>query len=295
MSPIETAALVALLQDPAATPPPPKDKVELKNGDILYGTVSGPTDGRLEIEHPTLGKISVPADDVKSFGPVPPPTAAEPESPWSHYGGLQFPGQHPENDNFNLRAAGGFVWKQEHGTLTLDAEYFYNVSNSTTLDNNFLATAVEKLDLGDSGWFGFGRLQYEWDQFQTWEHRFSGYLGPGYHVIKEETMMLDVYAGAGATYYYQTDEWRAELIVGEDFEWKIDERQKLVVNASFAPQVDDFADYRIEGRAEWSCLVGDKKKGLEMLLGVRDIYQSDPGEGGTPNDLRIYGGLNYTF
>jgi hypothetical protein len=32
-----------------------------------------------------------------------------------------------------------------------------------------------------------------------------------------------------------------------------------------------------------------------MLLGVRDIYQSDPGEGGTPNDLRIYGGLNYTF
>jgi hypothetical protein len=67
------------------------------------------------------------------------------------------------------------------------------------------------------------------------------------------------------------------------------------VNASFAPQVDDFSDYRIEGRVEWSCLIGDKKKGLEMLLGVRDIYQSDPGEGGTPNDLRIYGGLNYTF
>ncbi|MFO0004573.1 MAG: DUF481 domain-containing protein, partial [bacterium] len=119
-----------------------------------------------------------------------------------------------------------------NGTLTIDAEYFYNVSNATTLDNNILATAIEKLDFGDKGWFGFGRAQYEYDQFQQWEHRLSGYLGPGYHLIKTDRTMLDVYAGAGASYYYQTDEWRAEFIVGEDFEWKIDERQKITVNSS---------------------------------------------------------------
>ena len=295
MSPFETAALVALLQDPAQAPPPPKDKVELKNGDVLFGTVSGPTAGRLEIDHPTLGKISVPEDDVKSFGPVPPPEVTEPESPWTCYVGLQFAGQYTANDNFNLRASAGAAWKQEHGSFTIDAEYFYNVSNAETLDNNLLVTAIEKLDLGDKGWFGFGRAQYEWDQFQEWEHRLSAYLGPGYHVLKSDSVMLDVYAGAGASYYYQTDEWRAEFIVGEDFEWKIDERQKITVNSSIAPQFDDLADYRIEGRAEWSCLVGDKKKGVQMLLGVRDIYQSDVEPGGTNNDLRIYGGLNYTF
>lgn len=295
MTPFETAALVALLQDPATPPPAPQDKVELKNGDVLYGTVSGPTDGRLEIDHPTLGKISVPQDDVKSFGPVPPPEVAEPESPWTYYVGLQFAGQYTANDNFNLRASAGAEWKQEHGVFTIEAEYFYNVSNAETLDNNFLATAIEKLDFGDKGWFGFGRFQYEWDQFQEWEHRFSGYLGPGYHLIKREDMMLDVYAGAGASYYYQTDEWKAEFIVGEDFEWKIDERQKITVNASIAPQVDDFSDYRIEGRAEWSCQIGNEKSGLAMVLGVRDIYQSDVEPGGTNNDLRIYGGLNYNF
>jgi len=292
MTPLELAALSALLLDPANPPPPPKDKVEMKSGDVFYGNVTGPTDGRLVIEHPTLGSISVPADDVKAWGPVPLP---EEESPWTFYVGLQFTGQYNQNDNFDLRASAGFTWQQSGGKLTLAAEYFYNVSNSDTLDNNALVNAKQEWDLGDSPWYIFATGTYQWDQFQEWEHRISAYAGPGYRLIREESIQLDVYVGAGATYYYQTDEWRAEGIIGENFTWLIDDRQKLTVNCSFAPQFDDFADYRIEGRAEWSCLVGDKKKGIALLLGVRDIYQSDVPAGDNGNDLRIYGGLNYTF
>jgi len=286
------AILAALLDDPMAPPPPPPDRVRLSSGETLLGTICGSNGDTVTLDHATLGLLEIPRDSIDEFGPIPAP---ERPKAWTYYLGLQFAGAFNVNNELNLRASGGLRWNQEEGTFTLDAEYFFNSSNDQTLDNDILVTAVQRWDIESSDWFVQLRGIYQWDQFETWEHRVSLYLGPGYRFVNQPDMKLNFTFGAGSTYEYQTDVWTPELIFGEDFTWKLDARQTLSIAVNYAPDIVDFSNYRLDGRAEYAVQVGAAGSGMALTFGARDIYQSRIEGPGTNNDLRIYGGIRYTF
>ena len=76
--------------------------------------------------------------------------------------------------------------------------------------------------------------------------------------------------------------------------WIISEVQTLEASAWIAPSFDDFSQYLVLARAEWSMKI-DPTIGLSLLGGVRWQFQSQVPAGQNPDDTRIYAGLKLDF
>ncbi|MFO0827589.1 MAG: DUF481 domain-containing protein [Phycisphaerales bacterium] len=322
------AGLLAVQVEAQTSPSPPLDQVTLKSGDVLRGRLKGSTDEAVTFEHPELGVLTIAKDRIASFGPLATSlpaqatgstesaegtkdsqktassataeASASPEqakkSPWDFFLGFAVSGTWNVNDETSVRASGGAKY-EEHGLrLTLDAAYYFRVYNGANSDNNLLINGLEELTLGESSWLLFAQQQYQYDEFQAWENRVSLYFGPGYRLIKNDAMDLTLRAGFGATYEAGgVDDWSAEALLAEEFNWRISKRQKLMVNSSIAPELANLASYRLQFAAEYSLAIDESKKGLAVTFGVRDIFDSQPQPDSSSNDLRAYAGMRYDW
>jgi hypothetical protein len=309
------------------------DQVVLQGGDVLRGRILGQVNGALLLEHRELGLIRIPLVRVRQYGSAQSTTDDSPDAeaavdagdaprggetaaerggspgrseeasegefrttPWDFYVSFAFAGAFNINDELTLRGGFGARHEDDRTRTTIDAEYYFRVFNSDVTDNNFLAKLVQEWNFGRSPWLFFVQGQYQYDEFQGWEHRISGYLGPGYRLVKTEDMSLTLRVGAGATYEAgSVDEWTPELLLAEDFAWKIGERQTIAFNASIAPNIEDLSDYRIQAQLEYVLALAGAPKGLALTLGLRNIYDSKPDDDVEGNELRIYGGIRYDF
>lgn len=231
-----------------------------------------------------------------------PPIATDPaadaarDEGWKVNLGFALAGNFAINDEVTLRASIGARRETARDTTTLEAEYYYRLFNSDVTDNNVLAKALQEWNFGTSPWLFFIQGQYQYDEFQPWTHRVSMYVGPGYRVVHDETMDLTFRLGGGATYENgDVDEVEPELLLAEDWTWRISRRQALTLNTSIAPNVQDFADYRIQSQIEYRFLLDETKRGLSLTAGLRDIFLSKPAPDAKSNELRVYAGLRYDF
>ncbi len=306
------------------------DQLRLRSGDLLRGRVLDSSDGVLRFEHPELGVLAIPFERIESYGPVPTavtpaaqpasqptsaaladatgstateptvapvePAVAEKDGAWETYIGFALAGNFALNEEVTMRANIGAKRVTPRDTTTLEAEYYYRVFNSDVTDNNILAKALQEWNFGDSPWLFFAQGQYQYDEFQPWRHRVSLYVGPGYRLLRTEAMDLAIRLGVGATYENgDVDQVEPEILIAEDWTWRISPRQTLVLNTSIAPNVEDVADYRVQTQFEYRYLIDDAKRGLSLTAGLRDIYLSKPAPDGEGNELRIYAGLRYDF
>jgi hypothetical protein len=221
---------------------------------------------------------------------------SEKDGGWETYIGFALAGNFALNEEVTMRANIGAKRVTPRETTTLEAEYYYRVFNSDVTDNNILAKALQEWNFGDSPWLFFAQGQYQYDEFQPWRHRVSLYVGPGYRLVRTEAMDLAIRLGVGATYENgDVDQVEPEVLIAEDWTWRISPRQTLVLNTSIAPNVEDVADYRVQTQIEYRYLIDDAKRGLSLTAGLRDIYLSKPAPDGEGNELRIYAGLRYDF
>jgi hypothetical protein len=304
------------------------DLVVLKNGDRLVGTVISNTEGVVTFDHPDLGRLNLPTSSLASIavGPIPPldasapgagpaaPAApeaakeAEPAAPpaepvaprktgeWDVHLAFALAGNFAVNDEITLRAGAGAERETERSKTTLSGEYYYRVFDDVTTDNNLLLKALQEWTIDESPWLFFTQGQYQYDEFQPWTHRISGYVGPGYRVLDTDTLRLTVRAGAGATYEAgDVHRWKPEALLAEEFRWTISRRQTIALDSSIAPNVEDFSDYRVQTSLEYRLLIDESKRGLSLTAGLRDIYLSKPADQGKANELRVYAGLRYDF
>ena len=317
---ITLGALLALMVSPwllaqeatSGKPTPSPDQITLKNGDTLRGTITKNDEGLITIQHPVLGPVTIGLDKIESYGTAPAVDSGSATNrameasvgkapiaelkPWSFYLSLGANGTFSVNDEINLHAAGGVRYETTDFKFNLDGAYDFGAVNNDTSDNNFLANALEEWTLGDTRWIAFGQQQYEYDEFQAWEHRMSAYGGPGYRLIESDTMELTVRAGVGATYQIgDVHELSAEMLLAETFTWQLSKRQKVGVISSIAPKFTDFSSFRVQIGAEWIMALDDSKKGLALTVGARDQYESKPDSGSVANDLRVYAGVRYDF
>lgn len=310
---------------------PPMASITLRSGDVLRGTLVRETADAVTLEHPELGTITIPTRNLLLVAPYDPepgapsssddgdpasgegsataagaegddPSAVKgsgapepPKSPWDYYLSIAFGGSFNTNDEFSFRGGAGMKYEREPFKVSVDGEYYFRVLNEDNVDNNLLINAIEEWTIGTTPWFLFGQQQYQYDEFQSWEHRISLYGGPGYRLIRRDDLALTLRAGAGATYEVGPDEWTPQALLAEEFMWKISERQKFTFDASIAPSFEDINDYLLQVAAEYALAVDNSKKGLALTFGVRDIYDSKPASGSKHNDLRFYGGLRYDF
>lgn len=307
-----------------------QDQVHLKSGDVLRGTIVSSERGVVTLDHPELGRIAIPLEKIESYGPVPEPAAessavvsggasppsTSPAAPapsagpapaptpteqldtgdWKVHLGFALAGNFTVNDEVTLRGSIGAKRQTASDKTTFEAEYYYRLFNSVVTDDNVLVKALQEWNVGRSPWLIFVQGQYQYDEFQPWTHRISLYAGPGYRVLHDEAMDLTLRVGAGATYEIgDVNRLEPEVLVAEDWSWRISHRQELGLNTSIAPNVQELDDYRVQSQFEYRFLLDETKRGLSLTAGLRDIFQSRPAPDAKANELRIYAGLRYDF
>jgi hypothetical protein len=308
------------------------DEIVLVGGDVLRGTVVEESDASVVLDHPALGRIEVSRERIASVavdakpggaaeasvdaaddaggeeddgdGSVPtavlpapePPTPAKPDGSWKfNLQGSLTGSKNEAASTWNFRVAGGAKRESEEDRTTVTAEYYYATADGTNTDNNLRVVALEEWLFKDSRWEAFAQSIYQYDNFQPWEQRLGGYVGPAYRLVDGEKFKLKLRGGAGASYEFPDSEWTPELLAGYDLSWEIDDRQKLVNTFDIFPDVGEFGEFRFIVRVEYENLL-DPDTNLSFMAGVRNEYDSYIAPlGDTSNDFKVYAGVKLAF
>ena len=213
---------------------------------------------------------------------------------WNFVLGAAFGFVENVNSEFNIRLSAQAEHNSEFARLRINGAYFLNSTNNEIIDNDISFSTTQDWFFPESDWSIFARGSYQWDEFELWEHRVSGYVGPGYKLFNTETLTVDTRFGAGLTYEYGVPQTLPELLASVEWTWQINDRQKLAGTFSYAPEVTNFNQFRLSLNAEWNFQL-QEAEGLSFYIGLKDEYQSIVPQGSTRNDLRLFGGIKYNF
>ncbi len=303
--------------------------VQLSSGDAIRGTVVRSDDTTVVVQHSVLGQLQIPrasivkveviqanrpaTNDAPAAGDVPADAQVLPPGPQDAQAGANAPPLKPKSpwratiaaavnytDNndttIDARVAAGLEYKiPDVQNFALNGEYFFKTLNSNTTDNNLLLNAVYDRYITDTNWLWFLKAQYQYSQFEAWEHRISGYGGAGYRFFREPPFELLLKVGAGGTHEFGPPQQTLPEGYGEiQLAWAISKLQRLELSSNIAPDLSNFGEFRIISRAEWQLKL-DPELDLALTLGVRSQYQSQVPAGDVSHDLRIYAGLQMGF
>ena len=81
-----------------------------------------------------------------------------------------------------------------------------------------------------------------------------------------------------------SDDWDPELQFGSEYEWNINDLQKLTMTANYYPNIEDRRDYRVNVRASWDIKLSQERD-LRLKITAYNRYDSRPGSFTDPNDL----------
>ena len=213
---------------------------------------------------------------------------------WSFTMGAAFGYVQNVNDEVNVRLSAQAEHNSELARLRINNVYFLNRANGVVIDNDVEVSTIQDWFFSGSRFSIFAKGTYQWDEFEEWEQRISGYLGPGYKIVDLDDLKIDGRLGGGVTYEYGIPQLLPELLVSTEWNWQIDARQRVTGNFAYAPDVTESNQYRLSLNLEWNFRLQDTE-GMSFYLGLRNEYQSIVPEGSTRNDLRMFGGIKYEF
>lgn len=148
---------------------------------------------------------------------------------------------------------------------------------------------------GESPLRYFVQGKVEFDEFQAWDARASGFGGLGYDIIKDDTTTLVGRGGFGGSKRFGSidDDFRAEAFLAGDITHKLSEAQKLKAGLEYLPDADGWRAYRLNSNASWEMKI-DPESELFLRVGVATRYDSDPGSAKT-TDVDYFVNLGWAF
>jgi hypothetical protein len=87
--------------------------------------------------------------------------------------------------------------------------------------------------------------------------------------------------------------WNPEILFGGEFKHKFNPTHSISCKADYYPNVEGFADFRLNSQASWEIALS-AAWGLSLKLSVIDRYDSTP-QGAKPNDLDYSTLVLWTF
>ena len=323
---LPSIAAVLLVAAPALA-----DSITLVGGNVLTGKIVSESDAAVVLDHAALGRISVARAQIASIeitpgtaavavppaaepkvetkaetkpdttpvavlpAPAPPPPA-KPDGKWRYSLSLGFTGsKNDTNSSKDLRAAFDARSETEQNRTTFGAEYYFKSTDGENTDNNLLVRGLEEFLFKDTNWEGFVQGTYQYDEFQDWEQRAGAYAGPGYRLFDSDTFKLRLRGGAGASYEFSSSTWTPELLFADELIWKLNDRSVLRQGLELYPDLENSGEYRFVARVDFEVAL-TAKNDLKATFGLRDEYDSYvESDGGTSNDVKIYGGIKLDF
>lgn len=274
------------------------ETVELTSGDKLEGAVLERNDDYIVMEHPVLGRIKIPTDDIK-------PPEEEKVKPglfgtsflrgWDRSVSAGFNGASGKSKDRtgNVDLNVGREVKRHRSDLVV--RYYYSWSDGDESDNEFEARYVHDFLFPPSKYFPFTLVHYTWDKFQDWDHRTGGNVGIGYQILKDETFNIVGRVGGGAAQTLGGGEERTEIsgLLALETKWIPMEKMTLTWKTAYAPNFNDLPNFRLESRAEWKIAIGFVE-GLAFKLGGSYTYDGHE-TNRSRNDRKYYANLVYDF
>ncbi len=297
------------------------DSVELVTGDLLHGTVVEQTDSTVVLEHPIMGNVTLPVDQVKAVlvtegdggeAVVTPEPEPEPEPEvepivdkdsfsqnilpgWDKHFELGFNGSEGNSQTLNIHSAFKATEEDDHHRWLLGSRFFQNKDNGMRTRNEFSAEATHDWLMPDSPWFKFATVKYQYDEFQDWKSRASGFVGVGKQLAETDKHDLIGRVGIGASYEFGTvNELVPEALLGLEWVYTINERQKLESHVTVFPDLAEFGESRTVAGAAWTLKV-DEADGISLKFGVDNEYESRTEGNAKHNDVKYYGALVFDF
>lgn len=296
------------------------DTVELVTGDLLHGTVAQHDETIVVIEHPVLGRIELPADQVKAVmlaSDAPTPDAAEvPAVPaaavaeaapaphplsnkllpgWDKHFELGFTGTDGNTQTSSVSVGFAALRENDEERTKLALSVFRNEDDGTRTRNEATGELLHDWLMPGSPWFKFINAKLEYDEFRDWETRASAFVGVGKQIIDSDKDSLIGRAGIGGSYEYGTvNEPVLEALLGLEWVHTISDKQTLSAYVTFFPDLDEFGESRTLAGAAWTIAI-DEADGLSLKLGIDNEYESTTEGTAKHNDVKYYGALVFDF
>ncbi|MCI0523750.1 MAG: DUF481 domain-containing protein [Acidobacteria bacterium] len=143
--------------------------------------------------------------------------------------------------------------------------------------------------------FAFGFSDLEFDEFQRLDLRLVLGGGLGWHAVKNENTLLDVFGGASYNKeYFSTGLKRStgEILIGQELTQKLSSRSLLKERLTFFPNVQNTGEYRLNFDTS---LVTNLNRWLSWQITLSDRYLSNPVPGAKSNDVLLTTGIRLTF
>jgi len=279
------------------------DEIVLENGDVLKGKVVEKTDVHVVVDHPTLGRIDLPAGRVKSIvleGEAPPPPAKVAPR-WVSKLEAGINGSSGNTKTFGF--IGGLVSEKK---LPLDlwhfeSRYFYGKTDGDEVMNRFYADLRKDWFFSDGSRYSFfAEGRYDRDRFQEWKQRATASAGVAYKFINKEKLFVGFRVGGAATKEWGVEgpdrdtDVRPEGLLGLETKWKIDDRKEFTAQATYYPDLSDMPEYRLVASAGLSIRLDDKGA-MTLRGGVEyeyDTHRADPFE---KEDVRYFALFIFEF
>ncbi len=296
--------LLLLLAAPAAAEP---ETFELADGDKVTGEVIERTEELIVIQHATLGRIEIP---VASLKPPDPPDRGVFDTGflagWDREVNFGINGAFGNTDNFNIILGGTLKTENEFRRWIWTSRFIFKTARAVTdppgspqatTDNNARIRTRYDWLFGDSPWFFFVEPQYDFDQFQSWMHRFIFSLGPGYDIFQTEKFDLRVKAGLSSQHeILGAQDQRFTGVVGVEAAWRPMSILELTAsNQTFPVFVNLPGDVRNLTQANVKLTLTESPK-LSLNFGIENDFQSYlPRSGSLANDFKYFGTLGLGF
>jgi hypothetical protein len=235
------------------------------------------------------GSVVVPAKaDADAF---------DPENIWDNRFELSLTFTDGNTESTVFRTAVDSVREVPTSKLTLDASYLYAQASGTTANNEATAGANHDWLLEDSNWIPFATARWDWNQFQSWDHRLQAQGGAGYRSYKSDNQELILRGGAGLTREFGSsrNEIIPEGLLGFDYFVDIAENQSGELIFRYFPSLANFTEFRLTANAGYVLDLPEVLEGLSFSAGVEFEHQSEVDPGIERNEVLFYAGIGLDF
>ena len=290
----------------------------LKDGQTIVGTVTT-TDNKFEVATKDVGGVTAAKDDVISVRNDAEQKAYDDQIErlrHPHLGdfwsalldtGLSLTRGNSESVTYNLNGKAARITERDKISVYTTAIYSNSTINGVSQNTAHAIRGGVRGDLNVSDrLFVFGLTDFEYDQFQDLDLRavFGG--GLGYHAIKTKNTIFDVFGGGTYDQDYfgalaatpttpampATTQKRGEILAGETFNTKLNNRTTITEQFSFYPDLSNTGQYRFQFD---TTLATKLKNWLSWQCTYSDRFLSDPLPGFKKNDLLLSSGVRITF
>jgi len=287
--------------------------LQLKDGQMLLGPVTT-ADGKFTVQTATAGTVTTSKDAVQVVRSKEGQAAYEADldhlrNPrlrdlWTGFldAGIAGTSGNSETTTFNLGMNAARTTSRDKIAVYMTSIYG---SNSTNGPKVVSAEATRggiaySLNITPKA-YGFGTVDLEYDKFQMLDLRFVGGGGLGYHAVKTERAMFDVFAGGdiNKTFYSNGQHpTSAEILFGEELNYKATKSTTFHERAVLYPNLSNGGEFRFNFDAG---AVTSINKWLAWQATFSDRYLTNPVQTLPPaprikgNDLIYSTGIRVTF